>query len=737
MKRLVLFVIAFLLPVLAAQASVASDQRTDLSEPVNIEEATINVTGRPFYYCGEAIEPEITVKLGECTLEEGRDYRVSYSNNVNVGKAEIKVEGSEGRYTGSKTHKFSIMQKQIAMEDLQITCSKVYDGTEEASPVVTIPDLPPESQVNVKVGSAKYKTPYVGEGLSVTLSEMTLEGNDAINYELTSDTMEIHTGEIQPSRPKIDESEEVLAGENTLDLMDLVEAPKKGQFVFEIAGDGLGSTISGKTFTSGSQAGQVAVTARLEEGYDENGDNIPEYTTDSCTITLHVTKRTTQVQPPLKIVSDQSVTYGETLVLKTEGGAGTGKVRYTVQPGTGSAAVDANGVLTPVQAGTVYVRAEKDGDETYQAAESARVTITIQKAELTVTAKHKTALVGEEVPALTAQDYTVTGLVGDDQLKTAPTLAYASPPDMTKPGEVAIHVSGAVVPDGGNYREEIRYVAGKLTIAAQPMYPITVEKGDKGLVFTSQETGRPGTKILLTAVADDGYVLERLVVRDKEGKELALTEQGNGVYAFVMPDGPVKVTGIFEEREEDPPLPVFSDVQEKDWFCEAVTYVSSQGLMNGMEGTLFGPHAPMTRGMLVTVLYRMAGSPAAPVGMPFQDVDPDRYYAKPVAWAAWYGIVNGYEGNRFLPDRAVTREELAVIFYRYAQYRQYDTGQRGDLRVFADHQKVQTYSWEALSWACGAGLMNGMDGNQIAPQGLAVRAQVAAILQRFCEGVEG
>ena len=172
-------------------------------------------------------------------------------------------------------------------------------------------------------------------------------------------------------------------------------------------------------------------------------------------------------------------------------------------------------------------------------------------------------------------------------------------------------------------------------------------------------------------------------------------------------------------------------MSKSSWYYDSVAYVYAQGLMNGTGATTFAPATPTTRGMLVTILYRMEGSPASAAWSPFADVTADAYYAAPVAWAAWNGIVNGVSATKFAPKQWITREQMASILYRYARYKQWDVSQRGDLYQFSDRSKCHSYALEALSWANATGLIQGKGKDILDPRGLASRAQVAAILQRF------
>lgn len=180
-----------------------------------------------------------------------------------------------------------------------------------------------------------------------------------------------------------------------------------------------------------------------------------------------------------------------------------------------------------------------------------------------------------------------------------------------------------------------------------------------------------------------------------------------------------------------PALP-FDDVDENDWFFNEVKYVYDKGMMNGTASDAFAPGASTSRGMLVTILYRLAGSPAAQ-GPAFPDVSPTQYYASPVGWAAGQSIVNGYEDGSFRPDGLLTREQLAAILYRYSRAVGYSTAARGNLTGFTDSATISSYALEPMSWAVGAGLLSGMGDGTVNPQGQATRAQVATILTRFCK----
>ena len=180
----------------------------------------------------------------------------------------------------------------------------------------------------------------------------------------------------------------------------------------------------------------------------------------------------------------------------------------------------------------------------------------------------------------------------------------------------------------------------------------------------------------------------------------------------------------------------FTDVSEKDWFYGDVMFVYENGLMLGTSKTLFSPYGTATRGMMATILWRMEGSPAPKGKNSFTDVGAGKWYADAITWTAENGIFAGYGKDKFGPDDPITREQLAAIFYRYADYKGYDLTVKGNLDKFKDADKITDYAKTAMQWAVGSSLVKGKSGNLLDPQGTATRAEIAAMLHRFIEKYE-
>lgn len=179
----------------------------------------------------------------------------------------------------------------------------------------------------------------------------------------------------------------------------------------------------------------------------------------------------------------------------------------------------------------------------------------------------------------------------------------------------------------------------------------------------------------------------------------------------------------------------FKDVKTADWFYNDVKYVYEKGMMAGTAADVFAPNATTTRAMIVTILYRLEGSPAVTGTSAFVDVPAGQWYTDAVNWAAANQIVKGTSATTFAPNDSITREQIAAILYRYAQYKGYDVTKKADLSGYSDNSHVSAYAKDALAWANAAKLINGVTNTTLAPQGNATRAQVSAILHRFCDGV--
>lgn len=259
----------------------------------------------------------------------------------------------------------------------------------------------------------------------------------------------------------------------------------------------------------------------------------------------------------------------------------------------------------------------------------------------------------------------------------------------------------------------------------------------EGKVSVSPSTAAKGDTVTVTVAPASGYKTGTVTVTDKDGSKVSVSGSENK-YTFKMPGSAATVKVTYEKASADQTqtssLP-FKDVKADRWSYAAVKYAYEKKLFSGTSADQFTPEGEMTRGMLVTVLYRMEGEPAVSSDAGFTDVKSGDWFAKAVAWAKANNIVSGVSAAEFAPNQKVTREQMAAILYRYAAYKSYSTSARGDISGFNDGADVSAYAKDAISWAVGEKLISGTGRSTLAPKGDATREQVAAILQRFAENI--
>ena len=245
----------------------------------------------------------------------------------------------------------------------------------------------------------------------------------------------------------------------------------------------------------------------------------------------------------------------------------------------------------------------------------------------------------------------------------------------------------------------------------------------------SVDEASAGTRITVTVKPDAGYELDELTVTDAKNKDLKVTKRSETTYTFHMADSKVTVEASFtKDGTVQKPDTRFDDVAKSAWYYKAVEYVAENGIMSGVSAREFAPNAGFSRAMLAQTLYAMSGKPTVKAEGTFADVAANAWYADAVNWAAEKGYVSGVGDGKFAPDASITREQMALILYRY--------GGSPDasgmvLREFADGESVSAYAVDAIRWAVHEGLISGMENNTLAPQGTATRAQVAQILINF------
>lgn len=254
-----------------------------------------------------------------------------------------------------------------------------------------------------------------------------------------------------------------------------------------------------------------------------------------------------------------------------------------------------------------------------------------------------------------------------------------------------------------------------------------------GAVVVSTAQPDYGEVVTIVPQPESGYVVEAVTVTDADGEALAVAALEDGSYQFTQPRGTVTISVTFAKKPVEP-LP-FVDVAAEEWYGEAVAAVYARGLMTGTAEDTFAPELAASRGMVVSILHRLAGSPTVNAEV-FEDVAADDWYGQAVAWAASEGIASGTSAETFSPNAAVTREQLAALLCNFAAQQGMDTTARSDLSSFNDAATVSDWAQNTVSWAHAEGLLAGTSATTLSPQGEATRAQLAAMLVRFSDYLE-
>lgn len=260
------------------------------------------------------------------------------------------------------------------------------------------------------------------------------------------------------------------------------------------------------------------------------------------------------------------------------------------------------------------------------------------------------------------------------------------------------------------------------------VHKVYVDKVTDGKLTVSDDWAKYGQIVYITAVPDYGCTLSSLSVRTATGDSVHVyNAQKADTYYFYMPDQYVSVSAVFTGKYTSVP---FNDVSYGDWYYNAVQFVYSKGIMDGVDYYKFAPNGTITRGMILTMLWRMAGEPFEMPVTSFTDVEIGRYYTTAVAWACRNGIADGMGESTFGPNDAITREELVTLLYRYAQYFGHSCIGTS-IEGFADAGSVSSYAYNAMCWAYKAGVVTGTTGSRLNPQGTASRAEAAQMIMSF------
>lgn len=672
-------------------------------------------------YTGSEIRPAVT-----SSLLADADYTVTYSDNVNVGQATITVTGT-GNCTGTVTKHFNIVPRSISGVTISgLDASYPYTGS-AITPAVTVTD-----GTMTLVKDTDYTIAY-SNNTALGTATITLTGKG--NYKDTKTT-----------------TFAVVAGAASGTVT--ISGTGSGENGAYRIGDTLtasiaeGATVDQLTYQwynkNGAIAGATSTTYTLKEG----DTSVYVVVTSSGNYAGSLQSETVEVgKSPLPGTVTASIedkdgngknSMGDIITVTVSGGPSA--EHYSIVWMRDSSVISgASGTTYTIvkadQGKTISVKIVAKGDS-YTGEKTADKVFAV--AAVKPDAPVLSASAGNQKVTLTwAAPYDGGSAITGYTLTVTPANGTAT--TYTLAANVTSHdVTGLT--NGTAYtftliasNEVGNSEAG--TATATPKAPAGENGSGSGSVSLTFETG--GGKPMDKISGEIGTVIDLTkYVPVREGyvfvgwyADKALTKKITSIKLE-------KDTVVYAKWEKAPAEGIpFLDVKGDDWFYSAVLYVYEKGIMNGVSTTEFSPKSNTSRAMIVTMLYRLENEPEVKTKDSFSDVAAGQWYSAPIAWASSNHIVNGIGENRFAPNNPVTREQLAAILYRYAQYKNADVSASADLSAFADAGSVSDYAVSAMQWAVGAGIINGRDGKMLAPTGTATRAEVATMIMRFAENV--
>ena len=505
------------------------------------------------------------------------------------------------------------------------------------------------------------------------------------------------------------------------------------------------NTTTYPSYEDAAQNTSVTCSTEQRQGVGEDGKT---YTFTVQYPTIELSAQTISVD-----TTDRTANCGDTLNPRSV--SAQGEISYESN-NTTVATVDANGVVKALKAGetTITIRASQTDD--YQAAATSYKLIVSHKYtgdwKKDDTGYYKECTCGDKSYATLTP---VLGVTLDKQTmnltagSTGTLTATIDPTDAANnsltwnsddPSVAKVDENGKVTAVAeGTARITVKTVDGEktavcvVTVTAKssggsstgsssaPTYPITTpDKTENGTVTVSPRSAEKGDTVTITVKPDSGYQLDELTVTDKNGKELKLTDKGNGKYTFTMPASKVEINATFVKEVETSP---FSDVSTSAYYYEAVKWAQEKGITGGIGNGLFGPNQPCTRAQIVTFLWRAAGSPEPKAMSSFADVSTDAYYAKAVAWAVENGITTGTGDGKFSPDATCTRAQSVTFLFRAI-------GKLVDSKAEFSDVLTDSYYANAVAWAVENGVTNGIGDGLFGPDNSCTRAQIVTFLYR-------
>ena len=513
----------------------------------------------------------------------------------------------------------------------------------------------------------------------------------------------------------------------------------EGETVEDLLGKGLTLKDANGIIAGADVLGRQEVKGGDNSGEVATGGESIKYDGDALKAVAYTETLAANFTVTEKTFSEISLKANDKATLTVESAVKAALDAANVKGGEATLYIDKNGsadvVITPesgCSTGSVKLNGKAAADLSNR--KSATAKVTAKDSSLEVEAKPFEVIINKETGVTVVKDenaytYTVTG----DNLQK-PTVQKMSDEGKWETFETATVEKtdngytvtfGNITPLESDYRIN----AYKVHMGGAPApktYEIVAEEPENGKLEASAESESAGNEVALTVTPSDGYIVTSVTVEDEEGKKVEVKTE-DGKYVFTMPASNVTAKASFTKKVSR----IFDDVIESDWFDPAVQYCYDNGLIKGTSENLFSPSLDTTRGMIVTILYRVEKEPGVTTLASFTDVESGNWYAESVTWAQEKGIVNGYPDGSFGAEDYITREQLAAILYKYAAYKGFDITAKADISAFDDASEISDWALTAVEWANANGFINGYD-NKLNPKGYATRAEAAAIIYRFC-----
>lgn len=665
----------------------------------------------------EKIADEVSTEITGVPKDVG-SYRVTYS-----------VPDSNDLYKGSATYSFTITPKSITVSGITAV-DKTYDGTTSAtlncSHAVLSGKETGDDLTVTAAGAFEYAD--AGETKTVNISDLTLDGTDMGNYVLAENNQQTTaTASINKGSAPNPENDASLTISNNYahtyeydfsTLLPTLESGKSyGSVTYGTPNASLGDYYENGAVIDANGRLTLPIVAKETDQTGSVGTvmvTVSSTNYEDFTLTLNVNAANMKIPAGAPTLSKNELTYGEALSTITL--SGSMKDGETDVPGK----FVWNAPATKPNAGAYAASwTFTPDDQLHYAVVSGSSTITVNKAA-------QSAPNAPELESRTSSSITLKTIADANGAKVQYRInggEWQDSPAFTGLRSSTEYTFEARYAATGNYEASDAGTAAKFSTRTDgwigyTYYTLTFETNGGSTIASERFCSGTTVDLAKYTPTYKGYTFTGWY-SDKK-----LTDK---ITKITMNSSKTVYAGWQKQAAETP----FTDVSKSDWFYDDVMYVYEKGLMNGTGGTAFSPYLSTTRGMIVTILYRMEGSPTVTESCLFADVKSGSYYEKAVTWAAANGIVNGYSSEQFGPNDNITREQLAAIFYRYAGYKEMEAVTLAEhLTGFADSDKISTYAISAMNWAVGEGLMQG-SGNYLSPQGDATRAQVAAILHRF------